>query len=90
MVAPGAGWIEAVEGVRVERRAEGDAGGPMLAEREDALAVPGRHPVEGRLVGVLDARPLELGVEPGQVDELGPATVGGRRHGMGQLLLARA
>ena len=60
-----------------------DAGGALLAEREHALAVPGRDEVQRLRIGVLHPRPLDPGIEVRDVDELGSGAVGRSRRSRG-------
>ena len=62
---------------------------PTLAEGEQALAVPVGDEVEVLLARVLDARALDPGVEPLDVDELGAVPVGAGRDRADHELLAR-
>ena len=79
--AAGRGRPAPGRGRRTARGAPGRSGRSRAAalapELQDPLAVPRRHEVERVVVGVLQARALDVQVEVGDVDELGP--VRGRR-----------
>jgi hypothetical protein len=61
----------------VRRAGEADAGRVLAPQLQDALAVPVGHEVERLVVGVLQPRALDVQVEVGDVDELGPVPVAG-------------
>jgi hypothetical protein len=79
LVHPGARGIEVVEEARGDRPGEPDARRAVLAQRDHPRAVPGRDEAEGLLAGVLDAGALDPRVEPRDVHEARPVTVGARR-----------
>ena len=80
--------IEVDEQAGRARPGERHARGALLAERQHALAVPRRDEVERLRSRVLDPRALDVGIEPGDVDELRAVPVGARRERAHEVLLA--
>ncbi len=88
LVEPDERRVEAFEGIGPHDAAEADPRRGGLAEGEQPLAVPGWDEPEGLRIGVLDARSLDERIEVADVDEARAATVGSRRDGASELLLA--
>jgi hypothetical protein len=87
LVATAQDRVEAGERVRCDDASEPDPRGVPCRELLQALAVPGWDELERVRVGVLDPGTLDVGVEVRDVDEEGPALVGGRGGGAHRLLL---
>jgi hypothetical protein len=86
-VAAGPGRVHVVVEARGGRAGQGDEGRRHLPQGRGALAQPGRDPVERVLGRVLQARQLDVRVEPAQVHIARAAAVGGLGDRADQLLL---
>ncbi len=84
---PSSSCVESLKGRRVGRPGENDPRRAHAAELQHAFSVPGRDEIERVRIGELDAGPLDVRIEVGDVDELRPTAVGGCRDGACQLLM---